>query len=91
VTTRPLACPRCGASAGLAEDVTGFLDWGAVLIDNDGVLRLSDPDQSPPPLMADNSDATGRLRACCTNRECGHQWHTRRRFDPTRTLIGEQQ
>jgi hypothetical protein len=79
----PLPCPRCGAPVSLAEDVTGYLDWGDVVISADGVLHLADPAREPPSLMADNADGAGRLRACCTNRACGHQWRTRRRFDPT--------
>lgn len=83
MSARPLTCPRCGSAAGLAEDITGYLDWGQVVIGDDGILRPADPDHEPPSVMADNGSGTGRLRACCNNPACGHQWPTRRRFDPT--------
>ncbi|MER7507033.1 hypothetical protein ABTX82_01590 [Streptomyces lavendulae] len=83
MATRPLICTRCGTPVGIAEDVTGFLDWGQAVIDDDGTVRPADPSQTAPVLMADNADATGRPRACCPNRACGYQWRLRRRFDPT--------
>jgi hypothetical protein len=78
--SRPLTCTRCGAPAGIAEDVTGYLDWGLAVVGDDGIVRPAVPGYEPPTLMADNADATGRPRACCTNRDCGHQWRLRRRF-----------
>lgn len=82
MTDRPLTCTRCGAPVGIAEDVTGFLDWGLAVIDADGIVRPANPHQTAPVLMADNADATGRPRACCLNPACRHQWRLRRRFNP---------
>ncbi|MFD9256966.1 hypothetical protein [Streptomyces sp. NPDC059538] len=80
MTERPLACTRCGSPAAVVEDVTGYLDWGPAVIGDDGTVRPADPTWSPPVLMADNAEPTGRPRACCSNRACGHQWRLRRRF-----------
>ncbi|WP_143670575.1 hypothetical protein [Streptomyces antimycoticus] len=62
----------------IAEDVTGYLDWGKAVIDTDGTVRPADPTQRPPVLTADNSAPAGRPRACCS--ACGHQWRLRRPF-----------
>jgi hypothetical protein len=68
----------------VVEDVTGYLDWGTAVIDDNGIVRPADPDAFPPYLTADNAEASGHPRACCESRECGHQWRLRRKFDPTR-------
>ncbi|MFH8483570.1 hypothetical protein [Streptomyces sp. NPDC018055] len=83
VTTKPLLCTKCGEPVELAEDVIGYLDWGPAVVSDDGTVRLANPNWQPPVLMADNSRAIGRPRACCVNRACGHQWRLRRPFDPT--------
>lgn len=83
MTERVLLCTRCRYPALVVEDVTGQLDWGYAVIDDTGTVRPADKDHRPPVLMSDNSDTTGRPRACCTNTECGHQWRLRRPFDPT--------
>lgn len=77
---RPLTCTRCSGPCEIAEDIAAVLEWGLAVVDDDGVIRLADPEEHPPTVMADNGDAIGRPRACCT--ECGHQWRLRRRFDP---------
>lgn len=82
---RPLRCTRCGSPADVVEDITGYLDWGAAIVDADGTVRPADLGQQPPNLMADNAESTGRPRACCTASACGHQWRLRRRFDPDPT------
>jgi hypothetical protein len=82
MTERILLCPKCRCPATVMEDVTGRLDWGHAVIDDTGTIRPADPEQKPPTLMADNCDATGRIRACCPNDDCRHQWHPRRPFDP---------
>lgn len=82
MATRPLTCTRCGSPVEIAEDIAGYLEWGPAVIDDNGIVRPANPEQAPPTLMSDNADATGRPRACCMNRSCGHQWRLRRRFDP---------
>ncbi|GGR70890.1 MULTISPECIES: hypothetical protein [Streptomyces] len=82
MTERILTCPRCRYPATIAEDVTGHLDWGHAVIDESGTIRPADPQQKPPTLTADNADATGRIRACCANDDCQHEWRPRRPFDP---------
>lgn len=79
---RPLLCTRCHSPATIAEDVQGYLDWGPAVIDSKGVVRPADPDYKPVSVMGDNGRTVGRPRACCTNRDCGHQWRLRRLFDP---------
>ncbi|MEV7154875.1 hypothetical protein AB0N77_09650 [Streptomyces misionensis] len=82
MTERILVCPKCRYPAGIAEDVCGSLDWGFAVIDEHGTVRPADPQQKPPVLSADNAEATGRTRACCSNDDCRHQWTLRRPFDP---------
>lgn len=77
-----LACLRCGDPVTIAEDITGYIDWGLAIVDEAGTVRPADPEHTPPPSMSDNSRTVGRPRACCTNRDCGHQWRLRRPFDP---------
>lgn len=79
---RPLLCTRCHSPVTIAEDITSYLDWGPAVIDDHGTVRPADPDHTPPPAMADNGYTVGRPRACCTNRDCGHQWRLRRPFAP---------
>ncbi|MDX3575942.1 hypothetical protein [Streptomyces sp. FL07-04A] len=79
---RALTCTRCGAPVIIAEDISGHLDWGLAVIGDDGVVRREEWDCEPRVLMADNSEAVGRPRACCTNPDCRHQWRLRRPFDP---------
>jgi uncharacterized protein YbaR (Trm112 family) len=79
---RILTCPVCRHPATIVEDVTGHLDWGFAVIDEDGVIRPADPNHTPPVLMANNAEATGKLRASCDNDDCRHQWRPRRPFDP---------
>lgn len=81
--TRPLLCTKCGAHVVITEDITGYLDWGLALLDDDGVVRREEVDCEPRIVMADNSRPAGRPRACCVNPDCGHQWTLRRHFDPT--------
>lgn len=81
MTDRLLTCPRCGHQAGVAEDITGFIDWGPAVIGDDGAVRPAAPGHHPAPVLADNSTTVGRPRACCLNRACGHQWRLRRRFE----------
>ncbi|MFD5875665.1 hypothetical protein [Streptomyces sp. NPDC060322] len=83
MTPKLLTCIRCGGPVELAEDVVGYLNWGPVVIGDDGTVRLADPNWEPPTVMSDNADAVGRPRACCVNRECGYRWRLRRPFDPT--------
>ncbi|WP_406417977.1 hypothetical protein [Streptomyces sp. NBC_01614] len=82
MTERILLCPKCRYPAAVIEEVTGHLDWGPAVIDDTGTIRPADPDHKPPTLMSDNATATGRIRACCQNDDCQHQWRPRRQFDP---------
>ncbi|MCX5112188.1 hypothetical protein OOK13_40365 [Streptomyces sp. NBC_00378] len=86
---RILLCPKCRYPATVVEDVTGYLEWGYAVIDGTGILRPADPEQRPPTLMADNCNSTGRIRACCANTHCRHQWALRRPFEPTATTTEE--
>lgn len=79
---RPLVCIRCAGPVDVAEDIEGVIDWGAAVIDADGVVRPADPHHRPPVVLADTGGPIGRPRACCL--ACGHQWRLRRPFDPTR-------
>ncbi|PJN31329.1 hypothetical protein CG717_16315 [Streptomyces sp. CB02613] len=78
MTARPLACTRCGAQCGIAEDVESYSDLGPAVIDDDGTVRPQDPDgehghkHDPRPI---------RTRAYCLT--CGHGWTLRRRVDTT--------
>lgn len=79
MTGQPLACTRCGSQCGIAEDTEGCVDWGPAVVGEDGVVR---------PQGSEIEGITGvvrvlRVRACCLNPECLHQWTLRRRFDPT--------
>lgn len=80
---RILLCTVCRWPAAVVEDVTGYLDWGPAVIDETGTVRPADPKAQPPTPMPDNTESTGRPRACCTNPDCLHQWRLRRPFDPT--------
>jgi hypothetical protein len=77
MTNRPLPCTRCGSQAGVAEDYEGHADWGLAVIDDDGVVR---PASQQVEIF--NGEPV-RVRAVCSNDECGHQWTLRRRFEPT--------
>ncbi|MGW0780378.1 hypothetical protein [Streptomyces sp. NPDC002913] len=74
--TRPLCCTQCGDPVGIAEDVTGYADWGQAVIDGNGVVR---------PAVQHMEFFKGdpiRVRAVCRNADCGHQWTLRRQFEP---------
>jgi hypothetical protein len=79
MTSQPLACTRCGSPCAVAEDTEGCVDWGLAFIGEDGTVRP----QSPDPEGITAVVRILRVRACCTNPECRHQWALRRRFDPT--------
>lgn len=75
---RPLLCTHCGSPAGVAEDVSAYVDWGAAVVDPDGVVR---------PAVKHFEFFAGdpiQARAVCLNADCGHQWKLRRKFDPER-------
>ena len=76
--SRALLCTRCGQPAGVAEDVNAYIDWGAAVIDPDGVVRPAV--KSFEFFAADPYQA----RAVCQNTDCLHQWKLRRKFDPER-------
>ena len=76
--SRPLLCTRCVHPVAVAEDVHAYVDWGAAVIDPDGVVRPAV--KAFEFFAADPSQA----RAVCQNADCRHQWKLRRRFDPER-------
>jgi len=73
---RPLLCTRCHSPAAVAEDVTGHVDWGLGVIEDDGTVRPAVQH------MEFHKGAPVRTRAVCTNPTCRHQWTLRRRFQP---------
>ncbi|MFF4661983.1 hypothetical protein [Streptomyces sp. NPDC001282] len=87
---RPLTCTRCGSPAAVAEDTAGFIDWGPAVVGNDGVVRPRYPDPRDGYQTVVSDGGITRTRACCTSRECGHQWTLRRRFEPTAPAVTEE-
>lgn len=77
MTTRTLACTRCGSPCRVAEDVTGYVDWGDAVIDGAGTVRPAVQH------MEFYSGDPVRVRAVCSSASCGHQWTLRRHFEPT--------
>lgn len=78
MTHRPLLCTRCGDRCAVAEDFTGYADWGVAVIDEEGIVR---------PALQHVDIYRGepfRTRAVCQNPECEYQWTLRRRFDPVK-------
>ena len=75
--SRPLLCTKCGSPAGVAEDYTGHADWGMAVIDDEGIVR-----PAKQHVEIHKGDPV-RVRAVCSNDDCGHQWTLRRRFEPT--------
>lgn len=86
-TPQHLACTRCGSPVAVCETVEGFIDWGIAVVGTDGVVRPQTINPDPPAVMADNGRTTGAY-AVCDNRDCGHRWKLRRRFDATPTPEG---
>lgn len=81
MATRPLLCTRCKSPASVAEDTTGYIDWGPAIVDDDGVVRPQYPDPSDEyQTVVSDAGITAR-RACCTNPACRYQWRLRRRFE----------
>jgi hypothetical protein len=83
---RPLLCTRCGSSVSVAEDTTGYIDWGPAVVGDDGVVRPQYPDPGDEQQTVVSDAGITAARACCSNPECRHQWRLRRRFeapDPT--------
>jgi hypothetical protein len=78
--SRPLTCTRCGSPCAIAEDVQAYIDWGPAEIGPDGIVRPSSPEMGDQVMELGSSAG---YRACCTNRECQHQWALRRRFEPS--------
>ncbi|WP_327337373.1 hypothetical protein OG384_14830 [Streptomyces sp. NBC_01324] len=73
----PLPCTQCGEPVGIAEDVTGYADWGPAVIDSRGVVRPATQH------MEFYKGDPIRVRAVCHSEACGHQWTLRRPFEPT--------
>lgn len=77
MSARPLPCTKCGSPAGVAEDVTGYCDWGLAVVDEQGTVRPAAQH------MEFYKGDPVRVRAVCSSDGCGHQWTLRRRFEPT--------
>lgn len=78
VASRPLRCTKCAGQVSVVEDVSGVVDWGLALVDDDGTVRPA------VQYMEFQRGDPIRARAVCTDSECGHEWTLRRRFDPLR-------
>ncbi|MEU9014284.1 hypothetical protein AB0D12_31845 [Streptomyces sp. NPDC048479] len=83
MSTRPLACTKCGSQCGVAEDTEGCIDWGPAVIADDGTVRPQYPDAEDGYQAVTAVVRTLRVRAFCVNPECRHQWTLRRRLDTT--------
>lgn len=81
MNAHPLQCTRCGEPVGVAEDVESCIDWGPAVIGDDGVVRPQHSDAEDGYQEVHNVVRTLRIRACCVNPDCRHQWTIRRRFD----------
>jgi hypothetical protein len=81
VAERPLLCPRCRSAASVAEDTTGYIDWGPGVIGDDGVVRPKHPDPADEYQTVVSDAGITSTRGCCSNPACRHQWRLRRRFE----------
>lgn len=76
MSARRLPCTQCGEQVNVVEVVTGFVNWGAAVVDEDGTVR---------PAVQHMEFYKGdpiRVRAACSAEGCGHAWTLRRHFEP---------